>query len=109
MGIDPAQFSHGLCEYMAETCHSLTEDRHIEQLRARELMQTGLQKVMKDRSIHGGGSTACVGIARSNGSLQVAKYDACSIQNVLTRLILSQKPRGLRIHTIQTQCSTPPL
>lgn len=76
MGIDPAQFSHGLCEYMAETCHGLTEDQHIEQLRARELMQAGLQKVMKDRSIYGGGSTACVGIARSNGSLQVAKYAA---------------------------------
>ncbi|KAI9772150.1 MAG: hypothetical protein M1835_006319 [Candelina submexicana] len=72
MGIDPAQFSHGLCEHMAEACHVMTEDHQIEQLRARNLMQIGLQKVMQDRLIYGGGSTACVGIARSNGGLQVA-------------------------------------
>ncbi|KAI9713333.1 MAG: hypothetical protein M1812_006692 [Candelaria pacifica] len=72
MGIDPAQFSHGICEHMAETCQTITEDSQIAQLRARELMQVGLLKVTQDRSIYGGGSTACVGIAKSNGSLQVA-------------------------------------
>ncbi|KAK2758633.1 hypothetical protein FQN54_003323 [Arachnomyces sp. PD_36] len=69
-GIDPADFSHGLCGYMAET--ALDWDRPVNSLRARELMQRGYQKVLDDKSIFAGGSTASIGIAREDGSLELA-------------------------------------
>jgi hypothetical protein len=70
-GIDPADFSHTLCGYMASTSYEF--ERGIEALQPRALMQAGYDKVCSDKSIAGGGSTACVGVARRNGIMDVAK------------------------------------
>lgn len=71
-GIDPAHFSHGLCENIADIARS-TEQGMETKLKARELLQKGYNAVVADKSITGGGSTACIAVAGENGTLQVAK------------------------------------
>lgn len=70
-GIDSAHFSHGLCKYMAQIARGWDDAGNI--IKATEVLQGGYEGVVDDRSIIGGGSTACVGIARSDGQLEVAK------------------------------------
>ncbi|KAL1958016.1 hypothetical protein VTO42DRAFT_5228 [Malbranchea cinnamomea] len=69
-GIDPADFSHGFCTYMAETASAWASP--AEKLRAVSLMQAGYDKALNDESILAGGSTACVGIGYENGTVQLA-------------------------------------
>lgn len=67
-GVDPAEFSHGFCHYMAKTSLEWTHGR----LTSRMLMEIGYQNIIDDRSVPAGGSTACVGIAGPDGNLQIA-------------------------------------
>lgn len=70
-GIDPADFSHGFCTYMAQT--ALNWDDPAEKLRPVVLMDAGYEKVLGDKSVIAGGSTASVGIGYKNGTVQLAK------------------------------------
>ncbi|PNY29207.1 Protein phosphatase 2C, mitochondrial [Tolypocladium capitatum] len=70
-GVDPADFSHGLCDYMADVAYQHDPARSPP-LTARRLMQKGYDAVCNDRSLHSGGSTACVAIAAPDGTLDVA-------------------------------------
>ena len=70
-GIDSAHFSHGLCKHMAKAARGLEGSSN--KIRARELLQGGYEGVVNDKSIVGGGSTACVAVAGSDGHLEVAK------------------------------------
>jgi protein phosphatase PTC7 len=67
-GVDPAEFSHGFCHYLAETTLQWTHGR----LTPRMLMEIGYQNIIDDPGVPAGGSTACIGIAGSDGSLQMA-------------------------------------
>ncbi|KAI4118251.1 MAG: hypothetical protein LQ345_001670 [Seirophora villosa] len=67
-GIDPSDFSHGLCRYMANRAIAFHEDH----LGARQLLERGYQDVVEDKEITGGGSTACVAVGDSLGYLEVA-------------------------------------
>jgi protein phosphatase PTC7 len=67
-GVDPAEFSHGFCHYMARTTLEWTHGR----LTPRMLMEIGYQNIIDDPTVPAGGSTACVGIARADGALQIA-------------------------------------
>jgi protein phosphatase PTC7 len=67
-GVDPAEFSHGFCHYMAKTTLAWTHGR----LSPRMLMEIGYQNIIDDPSVRAGGSTACIGIAGPDGSLQMA-------------------------------------
>lgn len=69
-GIDPADFSHGLCRYLVNNAKNHEEE---ERLSARELLERGYQGVVADEDITGGGSTACIAIGDSLGYLEVAK------------------------------------
>lgn len=69
-GIDSAHFSHGLCRYMAKSAREAGEP--AETFTVRELLQKGYDGVVADRTIPGGGSTACVAVAGNNGNLEVA-------------------------------------
>lgn len=81
-GVDPADFSHGLCDYVAAAAyeHGAAASRGVppaEKLptpipRARDLLQAGYQSVCEDRTIRAGGSTACVAIASPQGTVDVA-------------------------------------
>lgn len=70
-GIDSAHVSHGLCKYMAESVKGVSGTKN--KIRARAVLQKGYEGVMDDTSISGGGSTACVAIASSEGHIEVAK------------------------------------
>lgn len=69
-GVDPADFAHSFCDYMASAAHERKADGTP--LAPRALMQRGYDDVCKDRSIHAGGSTASVAIATEDGKLEVA-------------------------------------
>ncbi|KAL3953768.1 hypothetical protein ACCO45_011724 [Purpureocillium lilacinum] len=70
-GVDPADFSHGFCDYMAAVAYE-HDGAESPPLTARRLMQKGYDAVCNDRSLHAGGSTACVAIAAPDGTLDVA-------------------------------------
>ena len=70
-GIDSAHFSHGLCRYMTHSTRTAggTADKYT----VRRLIQSGYEGLVGDPDILGGGSTACVAVARSDGNVEVAK------------------------------------
>ncbi|KAI5861752.1 protein serine/threonine phosphatase 2C [Durotheca rogersii] len=71
-GVDPADFSHSFCDYMASAAYEHRLDAGESPLTARSLMQRGYDAVCKDRTIHAGGSTAAIAIASEHGKLDVA-------------------------------------
>lgn len=42
-------------------------------LHAKDIMEIGYQNLIRDSGIRGGGSTACVAVAREEGVMEVAK------------------------------------
>lgn len=68
--VDPAEFSHGICGYMAST--ALGWDESAEKLRPKQLLQSGYDQVVADPSIKAGGSTASVGVALPDGRVELA-------------------------------------
>lgn len=70
-GIDSAHFSHGLCRNLAKAARDPGES--ATRLTARDLLERGYDGVVAERHIRGGGSTACIAVARSNGSMEIAK------------------------------------
>ncbi|RYO91329.1 hypothetical protein DL766_002000 [Monosporascus sp. MC13-8B] len=71
-GVDPGDFSHGFCNYMASAAWEYKAAENSVPLSPKALMQMGYDHVCKDRSIYAGGSTACVAIATEDGKLEVA-------------------------------------
>lgn len=71
-GVDSADFSHGFCDYMAYMAWTYLPDDKSPVLSARSLMQKGYEAIANDETVKAGGSTACVGIAKEDGSLEVA-------------------------------------
>lgn len=71
-GVDPADFSHGLCGYMAKMAGAWEVEKG--RLGAKEMLQVGYDTLCKDKSVKAGGSTACVGIATADGRVETAKY-----------------------------------
>ncbi|KAI2636146.1 protein serine/threonine phosphatase 2C [Xylaria nigripes] len=71
-GVDPADFAHSFCDYMAFAAYEHKSEGGEHPLAPKALMKRGYDDVRKDRSIHAGGSTASVAIADENGKLEVA-------------------------------------
>ncbi|KAK8163006.1 phosphatase 2C-like domain-containing protein [Phyllosticta citrichinensis] len=71
-GVDPADFAHGLCDYMAVAANGYPEGFADGPLHPKDLLQIGYENVMKDDSILGGGSTACIAAAEEDGTVEVA-------------------------------------
>lgn len=71
-GVDPADFSHGFCDYMAHAAYTYKPEVGKPGLGARSLMQKGYEDICDDGSVRAGGSTACVAIVRGSGKLEVA-------------------------------------
>ncbi|KAK6541071.1 hypothetical protein TWF694_008448 [Orbilia ellipsospora] len=66
-GIDSADFSHTLCEDMAEISY------HSEApMKADMLIEAGYISACSNPNLVGGGSTACVGIAKPDGVMEAA-------------------------------------
>lgn len=69
-GVDPADFSHAFCDYMAAAAYDTDITTSTP---ARGIMQKGYDAVCRDPSIRAGGSTAIVGILDAQkGNIQVA-------------------------------------
>jgi len=73
-GVDPADFSHAFCDYMAAAAvaSTATMGGTGKPLTARQLMQKGYEAVCHDPAIKAGGSTAIVGLLTAEGLLEVA-------------------------------------
>ena len=71
-GVDPADFAHGLCDYMAHAAYTYQPEQGVPPHNARSLMQRGYEDICRDESVPAGGSTACVAIAKGDGTLEVA-------------------------------------
>ncbi|KAI1265924.1 protein serine/threonine phosphatase 2C [Xylariaceae sp. FL1019] len=71
-GVDPADFAHSFCDYMASAAYEHKAETREVPLSPRSLMQRGYDDVRKDASIYAGGSTASVAIASEDGKLEVA-------------------------------------
>ncbi len=71
-GLDPADFAHGLCEYMACAARSWPHGFNTPSLHPKDLLQTAYDEVTEDDSIEGGGSTACLAVAEPDGTVEVA-------------------------------------
>ncbi|KAH2175388.1 hypothetical protein KXV74_006548 [Aspergillus fumigatus] len=68
--VDPANFSHALCLYMA--LEALSWDSSTDKLRAKNLLQSGYDQLVADKSIRAGGSTASVGVGLEDGQVELA-------------------------------------
>lgn len=98
-GVDPADFSHGFCEYMAASAYE-HDSASSPPLTARRLMQKGYDAVCKDRSLHAGGSTACVGIAAPDGTFDVANLgDSGFLQLRLNAINAHSEPQTHAFNT----------
>lgn len=71
-GLDPADFSHGLCEYMTCAARSWPQGSNTTSLHPKDLLQVAYDEVSEDDSIEGGGSTACLAVAEPDGNVEVA-------------------------------------
>jgi protein phosphatase PTC7 len=72
-GVDAADFSHGICDYMAYAAQTYRPDESSNgPYTARSLMQRGYEDISEDETVPYGGSTACVAIAKADGTLEVA-------------------------------------
>ncbi|KAK3336557.1 protein serine/threonine phosphatase 2C [Cercophora scortea] len=71
-GVDPADFSHAFCDYMAAAAHEHKTGPAAKPLTARQLMQKGYEAVCHDPAIKAGGSTAIVGLLSEDGTAEVA-------------------------------------
>jgi protein phosphatase PTC7 len=71
-GLDPADFSHGLCEYMSCAARAWPHGSNTTSLHPRDLLQVAYDEVIEDDSIEGGGTTACLAVAEPDGNVEVA-------------------------------------
>ncbi len=72
-GVNPADFSHALCGYMARRALENDKSPFEVLLRPLDLMQAGYSDLTRDSTITAGGSTATVAVARANGRMDIAK------------------------------------
>ena len=104
--VDPADFSHGLCSYMAESALSWTgHDR----LGPKQLLETGYQKTIRDPTIKAGGTTACVAVTDREGRMRIANLgDSGFLQLRLGTVHHYSNPQTHAFNTPFQMSLTPP-
>ena len=104
-GVDPADFSHGLCSHMSKAAATWSEG----DLDPRSLMEIGYQATVEDPGITAGGSTACVGVAGAGGRLRIANLgDSGFLQLRLGAVQHKSKPQIHGFNTPYQLSITPP-
>lgn len=99
-GVDPADFAHGFCEYMARAAAEDDAAGKGPASSARALMQKGYEDICQDGSVKAGGSTACVAIARSSGQVEVANLgDSGFVQLRLNAVHEASEPQTHAFNT----------
>jgi protein phosphatase PTC7 len=71
-GIDPSEFSHGLCGLMAGTAYLHEGLKEGKNVRPRDLLQTAYDAVISNPRILAGGSTASLAVADDQGAIETA-------------------------------------
>ncbi|KIW20128.1 hypothetical protein PV08_00703 [Exophiala spinifera] len=105
-GIDPADFSHGLCSHMVETAQSWNQ---AERLGPQQLLQLGYEKVKNDPAIKAGGTTACVAVAEPDGRMRIANLgDSGFLQLRLGTVHQYSNPQTHAFNTPYQMSMTPP-
>lgn len=100
LGVDPANFSHGICHYMKHAAITYEKEEWGSNLCAQALLQRGYENLYEDQSVLAGGSTACVAIARSNGILDTANLgDSGYVQIRLNTIHSCSEPQ---VHSFNT-------
>lgn len=108
-GVDPADFSHGFCDYMASAAYEYRTDGAGKPLTARGLMQKGYDAICSDGSLAAGGSTACVAIATPDGTLDVANLgDSGFLQLRLNAISALSEPQTHAFNTPYQLSLVPP-
>lgn len=104
-GIDPADFSHGLCSHMAKVAQSWSGGK----LGPKELLNLGYQKTVNDPEIQAGGTTACVAVADEDGRMHVANLgDSGFLQLRLGTVHHYSNPQTHAFNTPYQMSLTPP-
>ena len=99
-GVDPADFSHGICDYMAHAAYSHRAEQWKTPFNARSLMQKGYEDICRDGSVRAGGSTACVAIVKGEGQLEVANLgDSGFVQLRLNAINNASEPQTHAFNT----------
>ena len=105
-GVDPSDFSHGLCSYMAETALSWTGN---ERLSPKTLLEQGYQKTTQDPTIKAGGTTACVAVTDPDGRMRIANLgDSGFLQLRLGTVHHYSNPQTHAFNTPFQMSLTPP-
>ncbi|KIX98878.1 uncharacterized protein Z520_05339 [Fonsecaea multimorphosa CBS 102226] len=105
-GIDPADFSHGMCSYMAETSLSWSSN---ERLSPKQLLELGYEKTIRDPAIHAGGTTACVAVTEGDGRMRIANLgDSGFLQLRLGTVHHYSNPQTHAFNTPYQMSLTPP-
>ncbi|KAJ4575521.1 Protein phosphatase 2C 7 [Exophiala dermatitidis] len=105
-GIDPADFSHGLCSYMAETALSWPKG---ERLTPQRLLEIGYEKTINDPTIRAGGTTACVAVTQGDGRTRIANLgDSGFLQLRLGKVHHYSIPQTHAFNTPYQLSLTPP-
>lgn len=105
-GINPADFSHGLCAYMAE--HALRTS-NPSTLHPRKLMHVGYDEILADNQIRAGGATACVAVADGTGRIRIANLgDSGYVQLRLGTVHEHSAPQTHAFNTPYQMSKTPP-
>jgi protein phosphatase PTC7 len=98
--VDPADFAHGFCDYMAHAAYTHRAEDWNPPLNARSLMQRGYEDICRDETVKAGGSTACVAIAKGEGSLEVANLgDSGFVQLRLNAIHAASEPQTHAFNT----------
>ena len=108
-GIDPADFSHGLCAYMASVAQSWTPSDASQRLTPKQLLAQGYRRLINDPDINAGGTTACVGTVDATGRLRIANLgDSGFLQLRLGRVQHFSEPQTHAFNTPYQMSLTPP-
>ncbi|PMD41528.1 protein serine/threonine phosphatase 2C [Hyaloscypha variabilis F] len=99
-GVDPADFAHGFCDYMAHAAYTYEAGKWKGGMGARALMQRGYEDICRDNTVLAGGSTACVGVARGDGGLEIANLgDSGFVQLRLNAIHSASEPQTHAFNT----------
>ncbi len=105
-GIDPADFSHGLCSHMANISLQWSSST---KLSPKHLLGLGYNATSTDPEIVGGGTTACVVVADDDGRMQIANLgDSGWLQLRLGTVHHYSNPQTHAFNTPYQMSLTPP-
>lgn len=105
-GINPSDFSHGLCSYMAVSALAWSEPS---QLHPKKLMNMGYDLTLADTLIRAGGATACVAVADGTGRMRTANLgDSGFVHLRLGSVHQYSTPQTHAFNTPYQMSKTPP-